>query len=407
MLLLLPRGLDRQDGLAILVLHHLQRDLGVPALVLRAPKVDLLALSHHHGEVHVLALALHAVHGLHVGKVQFLELDRRLEAGHGGASGLGRLDRTLPGLLLLLLVVVVLQLFGRDEQQPLLGEDAALLLPELQQPVAALLQHALLQRLAAAALQHPPGIGGAAARLGLSASSRPGRGQQQQPRAVLAPTAPAASGPERAEEANAQKAGRRRRLGVRAAGQPRPDAPQGPGAASRRGSAVLLRALTEGHWPGPLAALLNGPYPPPPSDTQRKRRLLAPAPRGKAQLGEALRRRRAPHSLGAFPKPAGPRPPRPAPRLPPPTRFRAPSPGWRPGREPRKLVSSARGRGRGRPDCRAKNADAQRAPRGHLQPSRLSARRGSLRRASGGRGTAQAGAVARPPGGPSALRNSP
>lgn len=282
MLLLLPRGLDRQDGLAILVLHHLQRDLGVPALVLRAPKVDLLALSHHHGEVHVLALALHAVHGLHVGKVQFLELDRRLEAGHGGASGLGRFDRTLPGLLLLLLLVVVLQLFGRDEQQPLLGEDAALLLPELQQPVAALLQHALLQRLAAAALQHPPGIGGAAARLGLSASSRPGRGQQQQPRAVLAPTAPAASGPERAEEANAQKAERRRRrrrLGVRAAGQPRPDAPQGPGAASRRGSAVLLRALTEGHWPGPLAALLNGPYPPPPSDTQRKRRLLAPAPR--------------------------------------------------------------------------------------------------------------------------------
>ena len=92
---------------------------------------------------------------------------------------------------------------------------------------------------------------------------------------------------ERAEEANAQKAERlwrRRRLGVRAAGQPRPDAPQGPGAPSRRASAVLLRALTEGHWPGPLAALLNGPYPPPPSDTQRKRRLLAPAPRGKAQL---------------------------------------------------------------------------------------------------------------------------
>lgn len=69
MLLLLTCGLDRQDSLTILVLHHLQRDLGVPALVLRAPKVDLLALGHHHSEVHILALALHAVHGLHVGKV--------------------------------------------------------------------------------------------------------------------------------------------------------------------------------------------------------------------------------------------------------------------------------------------------------------------------------------------------
>lgn len=87
MLLLLPCGLDRQDGLTILVLHHLQRDLGVPALVLRAPKVDFLALCHHHSEVHVLALALYTVHGLHVGEVQFLELDRRLEAGDSGATG--------------------------------------------------------------------------------------------------------------------------------------------------------------------------------------------------------------------------------------------------------------------------------------------------------------------------------
>lgn len=174
MLLLLPRGLNRQDGLTILVLHHLQRDLCVPALVLRAPKVDLLALSHHHCEVHILALALHTIHGLHVGKVQFLKLDRWLQSGHNGASsGLGRLSRSLSGLLLLLL-----QLLGRDKQQALLGKDAALFLPELQQPVAAFLQHALLQRLAAAVLQHPPGIGGAAARVGLSARSRPGRGQQ-------------------------------------------------------------------------------------------------------------------------------------------------------------------------------------------------------------------------------------
>lgn len=137
MLLLLPRGLDRQDRLTILVLHHLQRDLGVPALVLWAPKVDLLALGHHHSEVHILALALYAVHGLHVGKVQFLELDRRLEAGHRGASGLGRFGRPLSRLWLLLLLV--LQLLGWDEQQPLLSEDAALFLPELQQPVASLL----------------------------------------------------------------------------------------------------------------------------------------------------------------------------------------------------------------------------------------------------------------------------
>lgn len=294
-LLLLPRGLDRQDSLTVLVLHHLQRDLGVPALVLRAPKVDLLALGHHHSEVHILALALHAVHGLHVGKVQFLELGWRLEAGHGRPSRLGRFGRPLPRLLLLLLV---LQLLGRDKQQPLLGEDAALFLPELQQPVAALLQHTLLQRFAATALQHPPGIGRSAARLGLSTSSRPSRGQQQQPRAVLAPAAPAAARPERAEEANTQEAERRRRrrrLRVPASQQPRPDAPQGPGAANLPASAVLLRALTEGHWPGPLTALLNGPASPPPSDTQRKRRLLAPAPRGKAQLGKALCRRRTPH----------------------------------------------------------------------------------------------------------------
>lgn len=66
MLLLLPRRLDRQYGLPIFVLHHLQRDLRVPALVLGAPKVDLFALRHHHSEVHVLALALHAVYSLHV-----------------------------------------------------------------------------------------------------------------------------------------------------------------------------------------------------------------------------------------------------------------------------------------------------------------------------------------------------
>lgn len=193
----------------------------------------------------------------------------------------------------------MLQLLGRDKQQPFLGEDAALFLPELQQPVAALLQHAFLQRLAAAALQHPSGIRGADARFGLSASRRPGWGQQQPPRTVLTPTASAAARPERVEEADSQEAEgwwwRRWWLGVPAEGQPRPDAPQDPGAESRLLSAVLPRGLTEGHWPGSLAALFNGPPTPPPSDTQRKRRLLAPAPRGKTQLREALGSRRPPH----------------------------------------------------------------------------------------------------------------
>lgn len=248
MLLLLPRRLDCQYGLTVFVLHHLQRDLRVPALVLGAPKVDLFALRHHHSEVHVLALALHAVYSLHIGKVQFLELDWRLKPGDGGTTRLGRFSCALPGLLLLLLM---LQLLGRDEQQPFLGEDAALFLPELQQPVAALLQHSFLQRLAAAALQHPSGIRGAAARLGLSASRRPGWGQQQQPCAVLTPAASAAARPESAEEADSQEAERwwrrRWRLGIPAEGQPRPDAPQDPGAVSRLLSAVLPREIGRAH----------------------------------------------------------------------------------------------------------------------------------------------------------------
>lgn len=104
-LLLLPRRLDRQYGLTIFVLHHLQRDLSVPALVLGAPKVDLFALRHHHSEVHILALALHAVYSLHIGKVQFLQLDWWLKAGDGGATRLGRFGCPLPGLLLLLLML--------------------------------------------------------------------------------------------------------------------------------------------------------------------------------------------------------------------------------------------------------------------------------------------------------------
>lgn len=134
-LLLLAGGADGEDGLAVLVLHHLQRDRRVPAVLLRAPKVDLLPLGHHYREVHVLALPLHAVHRLHVGEVKLLDLGRRL----------GRQRRRL-----LLLRWRRRLLLGGDEEQPLFGEDAALLLPELQEPVAPLLQHPLLHRLAAA-----------------------------------------------------------------------------------------------------------------------------------------------------------------------------------------------------------------------------------------------------------------
>lgn len=130
LLLLLPAGLDGQDRLAVLVLDHLERDLRVPALVLRAPEVDLSALRHHHREVHVLPLALHAVHRLHVGEVQLLHL----------AAGV---------------VVMVVVVFGWVKHQSVLGQHAALLLPQLQQPVAALLQRALLQHArAATGVQH-------------------------------------------------------------------------------------------------------------------------------------------------------------------------------------------------------------------------------------------------------------
>lgn len=108
-LLFLPGRLDRQYGLTIFVLHHLQRDLRVPALVLGAPKVDLFALRHHHSEVHILALALHAVYSLHIGKVQFLELGWWLKAGDGGTTRLGLFGCPLTRLLLLLLLLQLLR----------------------------------------------------------------------------------------------------------------------------------------------------------------------------------------------------------------------------------------------------------------------------------------------------------
>lgn len=242
-LLLLPGGAHGQDGLAVLVLHHLQRDRRVPALLLCAPKVDLLPLGHHHREVHVLALPLHAVHRLHVGEVKLLDLGRRL----------GRRRR-------LLLLRRRRGVLGRDEEQPLLGEDTALLLPELQQPVAPLLQHALLHRLTAA-LQHPSGRvrrpPPAGAGLGVQAApaehSPPGAGSEAEGRER--------PGPQEAE-----------RL------------PPVPRRGERRALPVRVAGVVGGLFP-PLP-LLNAPLPPQ-SDTQRKQRLLPPAGRGEAQRGES------------------------------------------------------------------------------------------------------------------------
>lgn len=131
MLLLLSGRFHGQDGLSVLIMNHLQGDLRIPTLVLWAPKINLPALGHHHREVHVLAFPLHTVHRLHIGEVQLLDA--------------GRLGRR----------TVLLQLFRRDEEQSFLGQQTALLLPQLQQTITPLLQHSLLHHLTAA-LQHPP-----------------------------------------------------------------------------------------------------------------------------------------------------------------------------------------------------------------------------------------------------------
>lgn len=129
-LLLLPGGLDGQDRLSVLVLDHLQGDLRVPALVLRTSEVDLFALRHDDREVDVLALPLHAVHRLHVGEVQLLH------PVHAPPVLLG-------------VVMRLVMLLRRQQKHAILGQDAVLLLPELQQPVAPLLQETLLEHLSA------------------------------------------------------------------------------------------------------------------------------------------------------------------------------------------------------------------------------------------------------------------
>lgn len=133
-LLLLPGGLDSQDRLSVLILHHLQCDLCIPSLVLWTPKIYLPALCHDHCEIDIFAFPLHTVHRLHVGEMQLLDPCR--------FSWRAR-------LLLLLLI----QLLGWDEQKTFLGQQAPLLLPQLQQAIAPLLQKSFLHHLTAA-LQH-------------------------------------------------------------------------------------------------------------------------------------------------------------------------------------------------------------------------------------------------------------
>lgn len=262
-LLLLPGGADGEDGLAVLVLHHLQRDRRVPALLLSAPKVDLLPLGHHHREVDVLAFPLHAVHRLHVGEVKLLHLGRRL--------GRQRLLRR--------------RLLGGDEEQPLLGEDAALLLPELQEPVAPLLQHALLHRLAAA-LQHPSRMG----RRGREPSPAAGAGVGGQPAPPDHSPPRSGSQPEGRDRPGPQEAER---------------LPPGPrrGGAVRRGWGCGLfffffsvPSPFEGFFFFFFPSASFSPFPPR-SDTQRKKQLLPPS------SGDARRCRRRGRGAERLPGP--------------------------------------------------------------------------------------------------------
>lgn len=103
--------------LLVLEAHQRQSDVGVPAGVfLGAAKVDLGAVVRHHREVDVPLLPLHALDGFDVREGELL-------AARGASAA------------------------GLEEPQPLLAEQAALFLPELQQPSAALLQHPLPQDL--------------------------------------------------------------------------------------------------------------------------------------------------------------------------------------------------------------------------------------------------------------------
>lgn len=116
-----PSGLH---GLRVLVAHERQGDLRVPRrALLRAPEVDLLSAGHHHGEVHPASLVLHAVHGGHALEAELFD------------SGAPRRARRIAR--------AATSSFAGMQAQSVLGEHAALLLPQLQEAAAALLQLAV------------------------------------------------------------------------------------------------------------------------------------------------------------------------------------------------------------------------------------------------------------------------
>lgn len=114
--MVLPR-LEALDGLPVLVIDQRHGDHRVPALILPgAPEVHLLIVRGHDGEVDELAGALHAVHLLDGLQFQLFALGAPLRV--------------------------------RVHVEAVRGQDARLLLPELEEVVGSLLQLALLEDLA-------------------------------------------------------------------------------------------------------------------------------------------------------------------------------------------------------------------------------------------------------------------
>lgn len=106
------------NSLKVLVAHQCQGDLRVPShTVLRAAKVNLLAGTHDHGEVHQPSLVLDAVHRDHALEAELL--------GFGAPSRARSISAAA---------------FAAVQAKPFLGQHAALLLPQLEEPAAALLQ---------------------------------------------------------------------------------------------------------------------------------------------------------------------------------------------------------------------------------------------------------------------------
>lgn len=104
--------LEVLDGFSVLVINQGQGDLRVPAGLLRGvPEVDLFVIFGNDGEIHELFGALHTVHLLYGLQLEFFDL---------GA------------------------LYVRVHIEAVLGQDARLFLPELEEAVAPLLQVSLL-----------------------------------------------------------------------------------------------------------------------------------------------------------------------------------------------------------------------------------------------------------------------